>query len=69
MLDVAEQKGTGKWTVADSVEIGVYIPSIYEAQMARVFSAKKEERDYGAATLKYNNQMVQEIRLTYIYEK
>ena len=55
ILDVAEQKGTGKWTVAESVERGVYIPSIYEAQMARIFSTKKEERTYGAANLKYSS--------------
>ena len=55
ILDVAEQKGTGKWTVAESVERGVYIPSIYEAQMARIFSTKKEERTYGAAHLKYSS--------------
>ena len=55
ILDVAEQKGTGKWTVAESVERGIYIPSIYEAQMARIFSTKKEERTYGAAHLKYSS--------------
>lgn len=52
---MAKQKGTGKWTVAESVERGVYIPSIYEAQMARIFSTKKEERTYGAAHLKYSS--------------
>ena len=41
--------------VAESVERGVYIPSIYEAQMARIFSTKKEERTYGAAHLKYSS--------------
>lgn len=61
ILDVAEQKGTGRWAVAESVERGVYIPSIYEAQMARVFSAKKEERAYGAKNLKYSSWKVPEI--------
>lgn len=55
ILDVAEQKGTGKWTVEESVERGVYIPTIYEAQMARVFSSKKEERMSGSAQLKFHS--------------
>lgn len=51
ILDVAKQKGTGRWTVAESVERGVYIPAVYEAQMARVFSEKVKERKEGAACL------------------
>ena len=51
ILDVAEQKGTGKWTILEAVERGVYIPSIYEAQAVRTFSAKRAERLRGAGQL------------------
>lgn len=47
ILDVAEQKGTGKWSVTESIEREVYTPSIYEAQAARIFSAKREQREKG----------------------
>lgn len=51
ILDVAEQKGTGKWTLCEAIERGVYTPGIYESVLARSFSAKKEERLAGAAIL------------------
>lgn len=51
ILDVAEQKGTGKWTLLESLERGVYIPTIYEAVSARNFSGKKQLRSYGKETL------------------
>lgn len=47
ILDVAEQKGTGKWTMLEGVERGVYLPTIYEAVSARNFSGKKELRQKG----------------------
>lgn len=51
ILDVAEQKGTGKWTVLESIERGVYIPTIYEAVSARNFSGKKQLRGLGSRVL------------------
>lgn len=51
ILDVAEQKGTGKWTLLESMERGVYIPTIYEAVSARNFSGKKQLRRLGKETL------------------
>lgn len=44
ILDSAGQKGTGRWTVVSSLELGVPIPTIYAAVNARVISAYKEER-------------------------
>jgi 6-phosphogluconate dehydrogenase len=44
ILDAAEQKGTGRWTVVSSLEQGVPIPTIYAAVNARVISSLKEER-------------------------
>jgi 6-phosphogluconate dehydrogenase len=44
ILDAAGQKGTGRWTVLSSLELGVSIPTIYAAVNARVMSAYKDER-------------------------
>lgn len=44
ILDSAGQKGTGRWTVVSSLELGVSIPTIYAAVNARVMSAYKDER-------------------------
>lgn len=44
VLDRAEQKGTGKWTVQVALDLGVPIPTIAAALDARVLSSMKEER-------------------------
>jgi 6-phosphogluconate dehydrogenase len=44
ILDVAGQKGTGKWTAINSVEMGIPVTLIGEAVFARCLSALKEER-------------------------
>lgn len=44
ILDAAGQKGTGRWTVVSSLELGVPIPTMYAAVNARVMSSYKEER-------------------------
>lgn len=44
ILDVAGQKGTGKWTVINSLELGVPLTLISEAVFARFLSALKDER-------------------------
>lgn len=51
ILDIAEQKGTGKWTVKDSIDRGIYIPTIYEATLARNFSEYKSMRVKGSEIL------------------
>ena len=51
ILDAAGQKGTGRWTVVSSLELGVPIPTIYAAVNARVMSAYKEERVAAAKDL------------------
>ena len=58
ILDAAGQKGTGRWTVVSSLELGVPIPTIYAAVNARVMSAYKDERvaaskEISAPTAKY----------------
>jgi len=44
ILDQAEQKGTGRWTVQSALDLGVPITGIAEAVFARMLSAQKEER-------------------------
>ncbi|MEQ8467833.1 NADP-dependent phosphogluconate dehydrogenase [Coleofasciculus sp. E1-EBD-02] len=51
ILDSAGQKGTGRWTVVSSLELGVPIPTIYAAVNARVISSYKQERVTAAKEL------------------
>lgn len=44
ILDVAGQKGTGKWTVINALDLGMPLTLIAEAVFARCLSAMKEER-------------------------
>jgi 6-phosphogluconate dehydrogenase len=44
VLDTAGQKGTGKWTSTNALDLGVPAPTIAEAVFARFVSAVKEER-------------------------
>src|SRR6185503_15585112 len=44
VLDQAEQKGTGKWTVQVAADLGVAIPTIDSGLAARNTSAQKTER-------------------------
>lgn len=44
ILDVAGQKGTGKWTAINALDLGMPLTLIGEAVFARCLSALKEER-------------------------
>ena len=44
VLDTAGQKGTGKWTSINALDMGIPAPSVAEAVFARCLSAIKEER-------------------------
>jgi len=44
ILDVAGQKGTGKWTAINSLDMGIPVTLIGEAVYARCLSALKDER-------------------------
>jgi 6-phosphogluconate dehydrogenase len=44
ILDKAGQKGTGKWTSEEALDLGVVIPTIQAAIDARVMSSLKDER-------------------------
>ncbi|MGD6815621.1 NADP-dependent phosphogluconate dehydrogenase [Metabacillus sp. 84] len=44
ILDTAGQKGTGKWTSSNALDLGVPLPIITESVFSRFISAMKEER-------------------------
>lgn len=52
ILDVAGQKGTGKWTVINSLDLGMPLTLISEAVFARCLSALKDERVEASKLLK-----------------
>jgi 6-phosphogluconate dehydrogenase len=45
VLDQAEQKGTGRWTVQSALDLGVPITGIAEATFARSLSAHADQRE------------------------
>ena len=51
ILDTAGQKGTGKWTVINSQDLGIPITLMAEAVYSRCVSALKDERVAAAAKL------------------
>jgi 6-phosphogluconate dehydrogenase len=51
VLDTAGQKGTGKWTSVNALDMGTPAPTVAEAVFARFLSAVKEERLTAAQVL------------------
>jgi 6-phosphogluconate dehydrogenase len=51
ILDRAAQKGTGKWTSQNALDLGAPLPLITEAVFARVLSSLKTERVAASKTL------------------
>jgi 6-phosphogluconate dehydrogenase len=51
IVDEAEQKGTGRWTAIDALDLGVPLTGITEAVFARTLSSLKSERKAAAGTL------------------
>jgi 6-phosphogluconate dehydrogenase len=72
VLDRAEQKGTGRWTVQSALDLGVPITGIAEATFARSLSGHAEQRaaanrtfaDSAGATLQVDDreQFVEDVR-------
>jgi 6-phosphogluconate dehydrogenase len=52
VLDTAGQKGTGKWTSTNALDMGIPAPTIAEAVFARCISALKAERVAASKILK-----------------
>jgi 6-phosphogluconate dehydrogenase len=51
VVDQAEQKGTGRWTVQTALDLGVPVTGIAEATFARALSAHPEQRTAAQAAL------------------
>ena len=51
VLDQAEQKGTGRWTVQNGLDLGVPITGIAEATFARALSGSVPQREAARAVL------------------
>jgi 6-phosphogluconate dehydrogenase len=66
ILDTAGQKGTGKWTVINSAELGMPITLISEAVYSRCISAMKEERVVAAKLLKGPKPLISTDRVRFI---
>ena len=56
ILDKAEQKGTGGWSVGAALDYGVPYSALSEAVMVRALSARKTERQQAAAL--YNHKLL-----------
>lgn len=52
ILDSAGQKGTGKWTAINALDLGMPVTLIGEAVFSRCLSSLKEERGRAAKVLK-----------------
>lgn len=52
ILDTAQQKGTGKWTSINALDLGIPANAMAEAVFARCLSALKEERVEAAKHLR-----------------
>jgi 6-phosphogluconate dehydrogenase len=66
ILDTAGQKGTGKWTVINSAELGVPITLIAEAVYSRCVSALKAERVIASKKLKGPSKKISGDRAKFI---
>ena len=51
VLDEAEQKGTGRWTVQNALDLGVPVTGIAEATFARALSGSVPQREAARAAL------------------
>jgi 6-phosphogluconate dehydrogenase len=60
ILDSAAQKGTGKWTSQEALDLGIPVPSITAAVSARSMSAQKEDRVNASKLLRGPNPLYSE---------
>jgi len=67
ILDKGKQKGTGKWTSQDALNVGEPIPTIDLAVIARAISAFKTERVTASSILKGpESQVIKKNKKTYV---
>lgn len=63
ILDKAKQKGTGKWSVQSSLDLGIPIPTITAGVQARILSAHKREREKMAERIDWSLSRPEEFGL------
>jgi 6-phosphogluconate dehydrogenase len=68
VLDAAGQKGTGKWTVVESLEVGAPATVIAEAVFGRALSADYDERQEASRVLGAKTQTLTAEKETFIGE-
>jgi 6-phosphogluconate dehydrogenase len=56
ILDKAGQKGTGKWTAVNALDLGMPVTLIAEAVLARCLSAIKDERTEASGKLEFKSR-------------
>lgn len=56
ILDQAGQKGTGKWTAVNALDLGMPVTLIAEAVLARCLSSIKSERTEASKILEYHSE-------------
>jgi len=61
VVDEAEQKGTGRWTVQTALDLGVPVTGIAEATFARALSAHPEQRAAARAALPGPSEAAQKV--------
>jgi 6-phosphogluconate dehydrogenase len=66
ILDTAGQKGTGKWTVINSADLGIPITLVTEAVYSRCISALKDERVAASKKLKGPKRSISGDRAAFI---
>ena len=64
VLDTAGQKGTGKWTSINALDLGVPASSVAEAVFARCISAIKDERVAASKVLKGSEGLGKAVEIT-----
>ncbi len=62
ILDKAQQKGTGRWTAQEALELGVPVTLITEAVFSRILSARKAERARAARVLRGPEGVIEQWR-------
>lgn len=66
ILDKGKQKGTGKWTSQDALDVGVPIPTIDLAVIARAISAFKQDRVAASEILTGPETVIKKDKKAYI---
>src|SRR3954466_4869663 len=56
ILDSAGQKGTGKWTAINALDLGMPVTLIAEAVLSRCLSSLKNERTKASTLLTYKSR-------------